>query len=110
MMADHRRAGSPMYDEKVIPPLIAKLRQAAKPPLVLSVTNHFAGYFDELGITIEVHPTASNEQIAELRRQIYAILSRTTIPFKWIVMFRQGKKSVGELVPNDPFGGGLESS
>ena len=99
-----------MYDEKVIPPLMTNLRHAAKAPLVLSVADHFAGYFDELGITIEVHPTASPEQIAELRRQIYAIMSRTRVPFKWIVMFRQGQKSVGELVPNGPFGGELESS
>jgi hypothetical protein len=98
-----------MYDEKAIPPLMAKLREAAQAPLVLSVTDHFAGYFDELGITIEVHPAASEEQIVGLRRQIYAVMSRTKVPFKWIVMFRQGKKSVGELVPNDPFGGGLES-
>jgi hypothetical protein len=95
-----------MYDEKAIPPLMLKLRQAAKAPLVISVTEHFAGYFDELGITIEVHSTASDEQISALRRQVYAIMSQTNIPFKWIVMFRQGKKSVGELFPNDAFGGG----
>lgn len=109
-MAGRGRVGAQMYDGKAISPLMAKLRQAAKAPLVLFVTDHFAGYFDELGITIEVHPTASHGQISELRRQIYAIMSQTNIPFKWIVMFRQGKKSVGELFPDDPFDGGLQRS
>lgn len=99
-----------MYDSKAILTLMAKVREAAQGPLVLSVTEHFAGYFDELGITIELHTDASKDQIAALRRVVYAAMSQTKVPFKWIVMFRQEKQSVGELVPNDPLGGELEPS
>jgi len=99
-----------MYDDRAISRLMAKVREVAKAPLVVSVTDHFAGYWSELGITIECHPEASWEQIAGLRQQIYAIMNQTNVPFKWIVMFRQGRRPVGELVPNDPFGGDLESS
>jgi hypothetical protein len=98
-----------MYDDKAIQPLMAKLREAAKGSLVISVTDHFAGYYDELGITINVHGDAPEDQIAALRRQVYAVMSQANVPFKWIVMFRQGRKSVGELVPNDPLGGDLAS-
>jgi hypothetical protein len=100
-------SGLPMYDNKAIQPLMAKLREAAKGSLVISVTDHFAGYYDELGITINVHGDAPEDQIAALRRQVYAVMTQANVPFKWMVMFRQGRKSVGELVPNDPFGGDL---
>jgi hypothetical protein len=45
-----------MYDKSRIALLMSAVRSALSDPFVLEVSDHFAGYFDELGITITVKP------------------------------------------------------
>jgi hypothetical protein len=41
-----------MYEERKILEVTEKIRDISSLPFVLSVSNHFAGYWDELGLTI----------------------------------------------------------
>lgn len=65
-----------MYDQSQIAVLTSAVRTALSDPLVLEVADHFAGYFDELGITITVKPETSDEQVRELKQRITPLLSQ----------------------------------
>jgi hypothetical protein len=91
-----------MFDQSRIVALMSALRSALSDPLVLEVTDHFAGYFDELGITITVKPETSDEQVRELKQKIAPVLSRQQ-PFQWLVMFRRQGKQIAVLFPDGLF-------
>ena len=86
-----------MYDEKAVRDVVARVRYAAG-PTVISVEEHFAGYWDELGITITVEPTMSDDQIGEIRVRILEAMHLRSLPFIWIVMFHRGGKLVDTLI------------
>lgn len=69
--------------------LLAQIREIAAPPLVEAVEEHFAGYFNELGITLRLAEQASDESIVELRNKmlicIEAAVARLKIDFTWQV-------------------------
>lgn len=91
-----------MYDQSQIAVLTSAVRTALSDPLVLEVADHFAGYFDELGITITVKPETSDEQVRELKQRITPLLSQQQ-PFKWLVMFRRQGKQIAVLFPDGLF-------
>jgi hypothetical protein len=74
-------------------------------PSVLSIADHFAVYFNELGITVELAPNISDAEVALLKDEVAAILIGTTLPFAWILRFRRNGKSAGELFPDGFFTG-----
>ena len=85
-----------MYDEQQVQAAVAGVTRISTRPGVVSVRDHFAGYFDELGIWITVADDASDESVISLRNEIAAFLetaiSRTESSFKWIVTFgRRGQ-------------------
>ena len=86
-----------MYDEKAVRDVVARVRYAAG-PTVISVEEHFAGYWDELGITITVEPSTSDDQIEELRVRILETMYLRPLPFLWIVAFQRGGKRVDVLI------------
>jgi hypothetical protein len=97
-----------MYDKSKIVRLMARVREVANQPFVLTVSDHFAGYFDELGITIAVKPDTSAAQIVNLKDRISPVLASAQLPCKWMVMFTRGAKSVGELFPDGLFTGEMD--
>jgi hypothetical protein len=70
---------------------------------VLQVTEQFAGYFDELGITILVKLETSDEDIRNLKNQIAPVLLERPVPFKWMLMFKRAGKQVAVLFPDGNF-------
>ncbi|MFI8747980.1 hypothetical protein ACIGKL_22885 [Pseudomonas sp. NPDC077186] len=56
-------------------------------PFVLNFESHFAGYFNELGLTITVNNSASSSDIIKLRNELQekleALLPTDTAPFIW---------------------------
>jgi len=69
-----------MYDESKIVRLMARVREVANQPFVLTARDHFAGYFDELAITIAVKPDTSAAQIAKLRDGMSPVLASAQLP------------------------------
>ena len=92
-----------MYDGSQVKQLVARVREAAERSCVLQVSEHFAGYFDELGITILVTPEASDDDIRALNERIAPILLNSRVPFKWILVFKRGGKQAAVLLPDGLF-------
>lgn len=95
--------------------LLAELKEIAVPPLVEAIEEHFAGYFNELGITLQLAEQASNESIVELRNKTLAYMeaaaARLKIDFTWQVSMYRAQKQVVLIFPGDsviPPGGHLE--
>ena len=86
--------------------LIADVCVIADRPFVEVVENNFAGYFDELGITVKLRPEASDEDVISLQNQLLAFFSSTyevrPSGFTWLIKFSRGGKSLRSLFPGDP--------
>jgi hypothetical protein len=79
---------------------------------VASVEGHMAGYFNELGITVSLLPTATDGEVSALRLALlnyFAQSSSSSAPgFTWMVMFSRGAEQLDPLIPGDPKRGGPE--
>jgi len=92
-----------MYDETKVDAVLAGVRHLASRPWVQSVTDHFASYFDELGLSITVAENASDSDIISLRNEI-AVFLESSVPqtedsFKWIVSFGRAGQTVDVISP-----------
>ena len=83
--------------------LVTSLRSTLSDPLVVGVSDHFAGYFDELGITITVKPDTPDEHVRTLKEKIAPILFQHPQPFKWMVMFQREGKQIAAFFPDGLF-------
>jgi hypothetical protein len=92
-----------MYDHSRIEQLVLALRSALSDPCVVGLSDHFAGYFDELGITVSVKPETSDEHVRMLKEKIAPVLFQHPQPFKWMVMFQRGGKQIAVLFPDGLF-------
>jgi hypothetical protein len=85
--------------------LIADVCLMADRPFVEAVENSFAGYFDELGITVKFRPDASDEDVISLQNELLEFFNSTyeVLPpgFTWLVKFSRGNKSLRSLFPGD---------
>jgi hypothetical protein len=68
---------------------------------VVEISEHFAGYFDELGITITVRPDAKDGDIEALTEQVSDELRKYRVQFGWIVMIERAGKQVMVAVSGD---------
>lgn len=85
--------------------LIADVCVIADRPFVEAVENNFAGYFNELGITVKLRPEANDEDVISLQNQLLAFFNSTDelrpSGFTWLVKFSRGDKNLRSLFPGD---------
>ena len=85
--------------------LIADVCVIADRPFVEMVENNFAGYLDELVITVKFRPEASDEDVISLQNQLLAFFNSTyevrPSGFTWLIKFSRGGKSLRSLFPGD---------
>ena len=85
--------------------LIADVCVIADRPFVEAVENNFAGYFNELAITVKLRPEASDEDVISLQNQLLAFFNSTyevrPPGFTWLVKFSRDDKSLRSLFPGD---------
>jgi hypothetical protein len=78
---------------------------ASQWPFVTSVSDHFAGYFNELGITLEINCETRDEDLIRLQNELLAYLNRfwseEKPEFSWMVMFSDGSARFVPMVPGD---------
>ena len=98
-----------MYDPAKVEEILTAVR-GSKSDCVQQVSEHFAGYFDELGITVSVKDDTTDDSIRELKNEISTTLSRFDTPFRWMVAFHREGKSAGVLFPDGLFTGATDSS
>ena len=84
-------------------PLTSAVRAAISDSCVISVTDHVAGYFDELGITITVKPETPDDQVRMVKEKITPALFGSRQQVKWVVIFQRGGKQIGVLFPDGLF-------
>jgi hypothetical protein len=98
-----------MYDQPRINEFVSAICSSANSDCVEQVSEHYAGYFDELGITVSVKASTSDDDIRELKRKISSVTSRFEVPFRWIVLFQRNGKPAGDLSPDGLFTGAQSS-
>ena len=85
--------------------LIADVCLIADKPFVEIVENNFAGYFDELEITVKLRPEASDADVIALQNKLLSFFSSTDearpAGFTWLVKFSRAGKSLRSLFPGD---------
>lgn len=88
---------------------IAEVCAIADKPFVETVENHFAGHFNELGITVRLRPEATDVEVIALQNELLAYLTNEvkSPSFTWLVGFSRGDRSLRSLFPGDvPRGAG----
>jgi hypothetical protein len=85
--------------------LIAEVCEIAGKPYVEAVENNFAGYFNELVITVKLRPEATDEEVISLQNALLAHFNSTLevrpSEFTWLVKFSRGEQSLRSLFPGD---------
>ncbi len=96
-----------MYGKNRVDEIIISLRRILSGPNVVSVKEHFAGYFDELGITVELTSESTHEDLLALKEKAASYLLPGVPlgkePFKWMQKFRRVGKEEGILFPDGMF-------
>jgi hypothetical protein len=94
-----------MYDDAKVKTAIAGVEKLANGPAIVSVENHFAGYFNELGFSIFFSESATDSEIISVRNELLAylgtLLPKDSGPFLWQVGFRRKGKTIEVLFPGD---------
>jgi hypothetical protein len=84
--------------------LIVMVCSIANRPFVEAVENNFAGYFNELGVTIKFAHDASDADVIALTNELLAFFNSIQDPpegFTWTVGFMRGEKKLRSLLPGD---------
>ncbi len=83
-----------MYSEAQIAALMKAVRETATDAYVAEISEHFAGYYDELGITITVLPGTANRDIEALSQRVSNTLRNHRVGFGWILMIERAGRQV----------------
>ena len=82
--------------------VISGVKSIANRPFVLSISDHFAGYFNELGLTLTLSPDSHDEDVIALQNDLLAYMdtfwAENKPDFDWIVMFSRGTTQMLPLV------------
>jgi hypothetical protein len=98
-----------MYDKQKIEEMVSTVRNALVDERVSQITDHFAGYFDELGITVAMKDSTLDEEIRELKNKLLPVVAELQMPFLWMVTFQRAGKSAATLFPDGLFTGAKAS-
>jgi hypothetical protein len=96
-----------VYDRQRIEEIITALRRLLSGPHVVEIKEHFAGYFDELGITVELTLESTHGDMLALKEKAASYLlpgvPHRKEPFKWMLKFRRAGEEEGVLFPDGMF-------
>ena len=85
--------------------LISEVGTIASRPFVQAVEDHFAGYFNELGLTVVFAADAPDSDVITLQNDLLMHLNHfweTHKPdFTWMLMFRRGTEDMRTMFPGD---------
>jgi hypothetical protein len=79
-----------------------KVRSLADRPGVLSVDAHFSGAYNELGLTIHLHPASSEADYRALRETLLdALPTPSAGATTWMLIFKRDGKVLDTVFPGD---------
>lgn len=93
--------------------IVDKIRALSDLPFVTSVDEHFAGYFNELGLSLFLSENCTPLEFEQLVNTILAFLNEA-LPkgndkFSWMLFFYKDNKQVGLFFPGDEFSDNSEN-
>jgi len=85
--------------------VVNEVRDLASRPFVLSIEDDFAGYFNELGISVALATDSTDQDVILLRNDLLdrleCLLPHGRSSFTWLVTFKRGGSTVEVLTPVD---------
>ena len=94
-----------MYDEAKYSEVVSGVKSRASRPSVLEVRDHFAGYFDELGLWVQFRDGTSDQEVIEVGNELLTylndVLPRNNESFRWILSVERGRDTLDVIVPGD---------
>ena len=85
--------------------VIALVKSLSDRPFVESVSDHFAGYFNELGLTLTFASDARDEDVIALQNDLLEHMNRfwgeQKPSFTWMLMFSRGDEKMLPMLPFD---------
>ncbi|MEQ1544001.1 hypothetical protein [Methyloglobulus sp.] len=93
------------HDEVIISRVLMGVSSIANRPLVRNIEDHYAAYFDELGITVNLTDQSTEMEWQELAIDLLDFLNKE-LPknndhFRWILSFWHKLRQVGLFFPGD---------
>jgi hypothetical protein len=96
------------YDEALANDVIEKVKAIATLPFVKNVEDHYAIYFDELGLTVNIEDAASENEWEPLAEQLITylnnVLPKGNHQFCWVLSFYRSIEQVGLFFPGESLG------
>ena len=85
--------------------ITGQVRLIAEKSFVVSIEDHFAGYFNELGFFITVSDEAPDSAVIDFRNELLVYLKQAlpsgTAPFSWQVGIVRKGKTIEIIFPGD---------
>ena len=85
--------------------VLAEVRVLAAKPCVEALEDHFAGYFNELGVFVTVREDTQDAVVIDLRNDLLlyldSALPKDSAPFKWLVSFKRDSKTIDVVASGD---------
>jgi hypothetical protein len=94
-----------MYDDAKYEEVVSGVRSIASGPSVAEVRDHFAGYFDELGLWVRFLEGTPDNDVIELRNELVAYLN-SVLPegnplFSWGLSIERGRDTLDVIAPGE---------
>jgi hypothetical protein len=85
--------------------VVNKVKTLCNRPFVDAVEDHYACYWDELGLSVKLRDDALDAEVIALRNGLLSLLSEIlpneSSDFTWLVGFRRSDKTIEVLSPDD---------
>ena len=94
-----------MYDDAKYDEVVSGVRSRASRPSVLEVRDHFAGYFNELGLWVQFRDDTPDREVIELGNELLTYLNdmlpRNNGWFRWILSLERGRDTLDVIDAGD---------
>jgi hypothetical protein len=94
-----------VYDEAKYNEVVSGVRSRASRPSVLEVRDHFAGYFDELGLWVQFRDGTPDQEVIAIGNELLVylndVLPRNNEWFRWMLSLERGKDTLDVLEAGD---------
>jgi hypothetical protein len=85
--------------------IVNRLKTLCDRPFVDAVEDHYACYWDELGLSVKVRDDTPDSNVIALRNSLLNLLSdvlpKGNPDFTWLIGFRRRNKTIEVLSPDD---------
>lgn len=93
------------YNESTYNDVVSNARDLCDSSFVEALEDHYAGYWDELGLFIKLRDDVSDADVIGLRNDLLNLLEQMLpsgkADFSWQVTFKRSGKTIEVLFPGD---------